>query len=375
MSKDKDKNTNTSKKDYLRVAGGNDVKVANSVIAGSTSGLISRTVIAPFDFVKIRLQVTPYIKVVVPPDTKLYVPTRGKIAPRMLIPKFNIYRTLVDVIEREGIKSLWKGNLPGSMMYVIYGSIQFGSYSVYSKLLQKLYPVHSKSSKGKADVRSVIIGGLSGVTGSVCSYPFDVLRTTFIANKRSEMLHFFRSIRDIWRIDGIKGFYNGCSIAVMSIGASTAIIFGTYENIKIFCERKLKEKEGASTYAILPYEILYKGSSFVGGTLSKIMVFPLDTIRRRFLLMDDSAHFRTFFDVHADKKSMELVKKYRQELNRPRGSHMSISSVVHLGIELIRNEGILSLYKGLMIGLFKSVPATVISLWTYEQAMRLLDRR
>ena len=82
-------------KDYLRK--GTATQLWKSTLAGGIAGVMARNVIAPLDTIKIRLQITPNI---------------------LSINNNSLYERVIDMIRREGIRSFWKGNLSGSIMYL-----------------------------------------------------------------------------------------------------------------------------------------------------------------------------------------------------------------------------------------------------------------
>lgn len=287
--------------DHLRK--GQDVQFFRSLVSGSLSGLVARTVTAPLDTIKIRLQITPNIE-------KRGLPT-----------------LIQEMVHREGWKSFWKGNLPGSMMYIVYGGSQFGSYTLYNKWMAAMNlpgPLHSG-----------VVGCLSGVTSSFVSYPLDTLRTRFVANRERQLFQWRRSVRDVWRHEGLYGFYHGCGITMVSLTLATGLMFGTYESVKIYCEKR----NGP--------EWLDHSAGLLSGVVSKTLTFPLDTLRRR-----------------AQLRGSVRLAMYKQYSH-----YHKAKGVWQIGQLIFKHEGVTAFYRGLLIALCKSVPTTVISLWCYEIVM------
>ncbi|CCF60512.1 hypothetical protein KAFR_0K01580 [Kazachstania africana CBS 2517] len=308
--------------DHLRR--GQEVSTFKSFLAGSVSGVAARTVTAPMDILKIRLQITPY--------------TRN--ATNVLSHQSRVWGMVKDIVTKEGLRGFWKGNIPGSIMYVIYGGIQFSSYSKFNWAL--------KSFNWPDQVHSAVVGALAGFTGSLCAYPFDVLRTRFVANKERTSFKLGKMITDIWRTEGLQGFYRGCSISIVAITISSSVIFGTYETIKIYCDERLS-KESHSWL----YRSLSSSAGAIGGITSKIITFPIDTVRRR-VQIKDSQHLGSFFNEHSERLYLS---------HQHRGS-------MKMAMSILQKEGILGLYRGLLVSLCKNVPTTMVSLWTYEQIVK-----
>lgn len=340
--------------DHLRK--GQDVNVIQSLVAGSVSGLMSRIVTAPLDTIKIRLQTTPtrYIK-----QTPSFTTLSSNSNLRLIIR---------EMLVKEGIRSFWKGNTPGSLMYVVYGATQFSTYSVFNSLLAPRLNLPN-------ELHSLIAGMVSGITCSFVSYPFDTLRTRFVANKDKKLFNLKDSCKDIWVHEGVRGFYNGCLTSMVTFTLASGIMFSTYESIKVYSENRLSNNNNRNSNSNSGGDgsddddrtrlnrVLSSSASTISAVASKIMTFPIDTVRRR-IQLQDSIHLNKFFKTDQDLK---IYREYRcLKKSNTRGSNF-----IKISVLMVKNEGIRSLYKGLMIGLCKSVPATVVSLWTYERVMNL----
>src|SRR5277367_5695444 len=82
------------------------------IIAGGVAGLVSRFCIAPLDVVKIRLQLQPHSL----SDPLSYRGIKGPIYK-------GAFSTIRAIVKQEGIRALWKGNIPADILYVCYGGI------------------------------------------------------------------------------------------------------------------------------------------------------------------------------------------------------------------------------------------------------------
>lgn len=280
----------------------NEVNSASkSALAGGLSGLITRTVVSPIDVLKIRLQVTPNAQ---------------------------LRHLIWELWEVEGLRGLWKGNVPGSIMYVLYGSVQFCSYGVYNKWLSPL--------DWNDGVHGLVVGGLAGSTGAVVSYPFDTLRTRFVASRSVRLQTLYRSVATVWVREGPRGFFYGCSTSVLGIASSTAVTFGCYESLRVWTEKRKGRRENGPL--ALWYGALYHGASLVSAVVAKLVTFPLDTLRKR----------------------AQLPAIPQQTPSTPR------AALLQLGRAMWQQEGIRSFYRGLLLSLCKAVPSTVVSLWCFQ---------
>ncbi|SCU90409.1 LAMI_0E01948g1_1 [Lachancea mirantina] len=297
---------------------GRDVPLRDSLVAGCISGICSRAATAPLDTVKIRLQ--------------LQHAHESKYA--------GVVSAFKTIIREEGLRALWKGNTPAMSLYVAYGAVQFGGYSTFNRALaQNDWP---------AQVHSCVAGGLAGVCSSMVTYPLDVLRTRFAANRDKKLFSMVQSCRSIWNTEGLSGFFKGVSTSVVSVSLATASMFATYESIKIYCEnRRNKQRRGIG--------ILENMASVVAGVVSKTVTFPIDTLRKRLQILN-SQHLARFTACE------DLYHTYKSE------------RILSLVVQIAKREGISAFYRGYTLGVLKTAPATALSLWVYDYAVKLLGK-
>jgi len=121
-------------------------------------------VISPLDVIKIRLQLqahgTGSLKRLVVVNGPTY---RG------------IWNTMCQIIQQEGIRGLWKGNIPAEVLYIGYGPVQFLALKESTLFMQRTIPQINE------DARNSIAGSLAGASATVATYPLDLLRTRFAA--------------------------------------------------------------------------------------------------------------------------------------------------------------------------------------------------
>lgn len=121
--------------------------VWENALCGAVAGIVSRTVIAPIDVVKIRLQ------------------TQAQHQDRSLL---QMTRT---IMAQEGLRGFWKGNKAAVVLYVGYGAIQFSTYSAAERYCREA---------GMSSNLSYFVGGAAaGAAGTLVTYPFDLLRTRY----------------------------------------------------------------------------------------------------------------------------------------------------------------------------------------------------
>ncbi|KAJ0427189.1 mitochondrial carrier domain-containing protein [Aspergillus carlsbadensis] len=301
------------------------------VLAGGIAGLISRFCIAPLDVVKIRLQLQIHSL----SDPASHAHITGPVYKGTL-------STIKTILREEGITGLWKGNIPAELMYVCYGAIQFTAYRSTTQLLAQL-----DSYRLPQPVESFVAGAVAGGVATASTYPLDLLRTRFAAQGSGEHRVYgslFASVREIARHEGGAGFFRGCSAAVGQIVPYMGLFFATYETLRPVM---------ASTSHVdglpLPPGSGDAVAGVIASVISKTGVFPLDLVRKRLQVQGPT---RALY-VHRN------IPEYR-----------GVFSTMAM---IYRTHGVRGLYRGLTVSLFKAAPASAVTMWTYERALKFLQ--
>ncbi|KAL6930253.1 related to Mitochondrial thiamine pyrophosphate carrier 1 [Hanseniaspora guilliermondii] len=345
-----------TQKDALR--SGNEVSSMKAMMAGGMSGIVARFFTAPLDVLKISAQLKPRNKIISVHENNTSMGISSfqistdhtfkgeKPKKNMSFLKYgrngsDVISITKEIFERDGIKGFFKGNVPGMTMYLIYGSVQFSTYSFLNKTI-RLFENNNAAPKYYESLNSLINGALAGISACIVTYPLDVLKTRFVAIPSQNRESIIKEIVQIYKYEnGIRGFYKGCGASVGTFGLSTALIFSIYETLTIFIEKN-KEFSFATPFV-----------SGITGVLSKTLTFPLDTIRRRIQIMQakNLERITTESDVY---KAYNMKKRF-----------------FSIGKQIVKTEGILALYQGLTVGLIKSAPTTAISLSVYQYVVNL----
>lgn len=294
------------------------------MLAGGTAGLISRFCIAPLDVVKIRLQLQIHSL----SDPMSHQSVNGPIYKGTL-------STMRAIVRQEGITGLWKGNVPAEMMYVCYGALQFTAYRTTTQALSQLNDYRLSPS-----AESFVSGAVAGGIATTATYPLDLLRTRFAAQGPERVYKsLLSSIIDISRQEGPAGFFRGCSAAVAQIVPYMGLFFTAYENLR----------PTMASWDYLPFGTGDAAAGVVASVLAKTGVFPLDLVRKRLQVQGPT---RTRY-VHRN------IPEY--------------DGVVRSITMILRTQGVRGLYRGLTVSLFKAAPASAVTMWTYERALKVIQ--
>ncbi|KAI9831392.1 MAG: mitochondrial thiamine pyrophosphate transporter [Phylliscum demangeonii] len=297
--------------------------------SGAAAGLLSRFCTAPLDVIKIRLQLQVLAR----------RRSNGHSAGRWLqSPPGSTYRggisTAKEILLNEGIRAFWKGNIPAEMLYLFYGGIQF---TLYRQALRRLQKTPSTSALPSA-MLPLLAGSFAGGIATTVTYPLDLIRTRFAAQGPHRVYRSLRScIHDIYRHEGgARGYFRGLGAGLNQIVPYMGVFFATYERLR------------PSLAALdLPYGSSDAMAAVVASVVAKTGVFPLDVVRKR---MQVQGPTRTRYVYGA---SMPVYAG---------GPWRTLRAVLAL-------EGPRGLYRGLGVSLFKAVPTSAITIWTFEQVL------
>jgi len=195
-----------------------------NILVGGTAGSLSKTVMSPFERVKILQQ------------------TGGGTQTSCLL------KTVQQIWHTSGPLGFWRGNVLNCIRVFPSRGIVFGSQSFYK---QNLF--------GNSISGGAAAGSLAGLTATIVTYPMDMMRTRFAGVHIKEPIHDIMS--STFQKHGLAGFYRGLSVTVANVLPYSGLMFGCYEMCRSL---ELHPVISGAT------------SGIVSGTLS----FPLDTVRR-----------------------------------------------------------------------------------------------
>jgi len=198
-----------------RVAGVEKVENLN-VIANGFSGFLaafwSSLALCPTELVKCRLQAM----------RESYI-SGGKEPP-----KIGPYKLTRQILKEDGMPGLFRGltatftrEMPGYFFF-------FFAYELTRQLLTP--PGKTKDEIGA--LRTVVSGGVAGVTLWTIIFPADVIKSRLqVTGSTTPMLVM---LKDIYRREGLLALYNGLGPTVIRTFPATGALFLTYEYSKKF---------------------------------------------------------------------------------------------------------------------------------------------
>ena len=346
---------------------------SDDVVAGAVAGAVARLISAPFDVLKIRFQLQF--------DKVKYT---------------SMVQAFATVTKEEGFLSLWKGNLSATYLWITYSMVQFSVYGWLKTVgLQAASRAASSpsvgaggssssgSSSGSSSRSGSSDGGVSGLWKTVVlflagagaglvatstTYPFDIMRTQFAVQGSSRVFPTMHSfIKNTLETKGFRGFYVGLSPALVGITPYMGLNFALFESFSALAARAETSGREARRPIALPTTNSNSNSRSnsggllalsrnavcggMAGGLSKFVVYPLDTIKKRLQVQ-------------------VLTNTLDGAASMPR-----YSGVADLVRKTLKSEGLAGFYKGIGPTTAKAVVSTAVTFAAFESAKDFLQQR
>ncbi|GAB2269415.1 Mitochondrial arginine transporter bac2 [Dionaea muscipula] len=176
--------------------------------------------------------------------------------------------------------------------------------------------------------REFVAGGFGGAAGIVAGYPLDTLR---IRQQSSNAGGAVSILRRVLASEGLSALYRGMAAPLASVTFQNAMVFQTYAVLSRALDQSINPEDPPS----------YKGVALAGigtGALQSLLLSPVELIKIR-LQLQQKPHF---------------------------SSTGGKVGPVNVARNIVRNEGVRGLYRGLAITVLRDAPAHGVYFWTYE---------
>eukprot|EP00899_Mesostigma_viride_P013061 jgi/Mesvir1/21756/Mv04161-RA.1 len=214
-------------------------------ISGAIAGGLAKTLTAPFDRIKILLQVKSL--------------NIGNAVGRSASGGF--MKAFMTIAQEEGIMGYWKGNLPQVVRTIPYAAAQLYSYEYFKRAF-----------KGDAEDISVpkrlAAGACAGMVSTLLTYPLDTMRLRMAVEPTSRTMS--QVAMAILREEGARSFYKGLGPTLISIAPYLALNFAAYDLLKKSLPPEWRDHPAASMC-----------TGFTAAFLATTLCYPMDTIRRQ----------------------------------------------------------------------------------------------
>jgi len=269
--------------------------VENFLLAGVAAG-VSKTAAAPIERIKLLVQnQDEMIK-----QGRLDKPYNG------------VVDCLRRVLATEGVYPLWRGNLANVLRYFPTQALNFA----FKDSIKAIFATPKDASAQRKFATNIASGGAAGTLSLLFVYSLDYARTRLANDNKSKTgTRQFNGLIDVYvktlKSDGIQGLYRGFTISAVGIFIYRGMYFGLFDTLKPLLL-------GDSPNVTLSF-LLGWGVTITAGLMS----YPIDTIRRRMMMTS--------------------------------GGGVKYKGSVDCGVQILKNEGFMSLMKGAGANILRGV--------------------
>ena len=233
-------------------------------ICGGIGGIISRTLTAPLEKIKIKAQTS--------------------------LVNINITKELFNTIKKNGVKELWSGNLINCCRVFPYSGIVCYTYL---KLLN-FTPADNETDMMEPIYRGTCAAS-AGIIGQITTYPMEVIRTRLTINN-----NYYKGFFDCFSKTIKQGsIYNGLSSTILTIAPFLAVQMTCADLLKNYCYN----------YNIEITTPIMMTCASIAGMTAQTIIYPLDVLRRRQMINGGEGHKQIISDV----TWMALKKNIREQ--------------------------------------------------------------
>ena len=217
---------------------------ARHLLSGAIAGVVSNTVVAPLDIMRLNLMVAQEQRSILSVARSIYA--------------------------QGGLLAFWRGNTADVLRTIPSSAVRFYSFAVYKAQL----PAALAAMGAGADLATVslLAGGFAGMSAMALLFPLETVRTQ-MATRSSGGVSLLAFSRELVRTDGVRGLYRGLPTSLVSVMPYFGIRFGAYDILK-------RAHTSAANGSAVPshYNAAY---GFAAGFAASGLTFPMEVVRRR----------------------------------------------------------------------------------------------
>jgi hypothetical protein len=321
--------------------------ILKELIAGGTAGSIGIIIGSPFDVIKVRMQTR----------AELYPTTRDSFS---------------KILKNEGFFAFYKGMSSPIAAQFLVNSVLFATNSLCMKVLEP----DLKRGEAGSGLNTFISGCIGGVVQCLIIVPSDIVKLNIQMDASPVRLRqhgVFHCVRNMWKTEGILGFYKGFSVTALREVPAFGIYFSSYNQTLKFMSC-LEEKLAVSSRSLrsmfstqqdiriepLPISHMTKTplpstpsiivAGGVAGILSWLLVYPIDVIKTNIQV------------AHPDNPTPSI----RPSLAGPKDGIAAPTGLLSMGRALYVRHGVRVFFKGLGVTLLRAFPVNAAVFYFYE---------
>eukprot|EP00658_Telonema_sp_P-2_P005104 TRINITY_DN11916_c0_g1_i1.p1 TRINITY_DN11916_c0_g1~~TRINITY_DN11916_c0_g1_i1.p1 ORF type:complete len:368 (+),score=78.41 TRINITY_DN11916_c0_g1_i1:232-1335(+) len=214
-------------------------------VAGGVAGGIAKTVGSPLSRATILMQTQA---------------ARGQA-------ETGLIKTLKDVIAKDGMKGLLRGNTADVLRSIPLTGLSFMTYGKAREMLE----AHSSVCRSEHSIlQGVLAGSASGAVAITATYPIDLLRTRMCVTTKADK-GLLAAASQIVERHGFRALYDGLLPALAASVPKLASIFVVNDAVGMYLQRVAHWEDGPRSHLV---------SAVTAALVSSTITFPLDLICR-----------------------------------------------------------------------------------------------
>ncbi|XP_056395258.1 mitochondrial ornithine transporter 1-like isoform X2 [Hyla sarda] len=255
----------------------------------------------------------------------------------------SMYRSFMDCTVRtyrvEGMRGLYHGTVPALLANVSENAVLFACYGFCQNLVCQVLGMQDPSQL--RDYHKATSGSLASVFSSLVLCPTELVKCRMQTQHEMRMSGYkgitnkstpWSIVCDILKTEGVCGLYRGLSSTWLREIPGYFFFFGGYELSSRILNSSSGDQPGALVVTI---------SGGVGGACFWLSVYPVDSVKSRIQVLSIAS---------------------------PSGGFLI--SLLHI----LKKEGILNLYSGLMPTVIRAFPSNAALFLAYEMTKRTLTK-
>ncbi|KAF7814643.1 putative mitochondrial adenine nucleotide transporter BTL1 [Senna tora] len=280
--------------------------------SGALAGAMTKAVLAPLETIRTRMVVGVGSK--------------------------NISGSFLEVIDQQGWQGLWAGNAVNMLRIIPTQAIELGTFESVKRSMTSLQEKWKQNQSPKVQIGCInlnlslswispvaVAGAAAGVVSTLVCHPLEVLKDRLTVNPQAYP-NLGVAVSKIYKDGGVSAFYAGISPTLIGMLPYSTCYYFMYETMKkSYCQSKNKKSLNRP-------EMLLVGA--VAGFTASTISFPLEVARKRLMV---------------------------GALQGKCPPHMAAALS-----EVIREEGLMGLYRGWGASCLKVMPSSGITWMFYE---------
>eukprot|EP00892_Ulva_mutabilis_P001214 jgi/Ulvmu1/11093/UM070_0008.1 len=300
---------------------------------GAISAIVSRTVVAPLERVKMEVILNQQHR--------------------------NQWPAAVGHIWTSGgWRNFWQGNMLNCMRTAPFKAVNYTAFDYLNTAICRWRGV-----SGGGGYERFLAGAGAGMFATVTCMPLDIVRTRMMSPRHAKSLP--RTVLDMVAQEGLGAFYTGCLPALVSMAVGGATFYGTYDFLKSkHLIRQgidpLERDDGEHKMRLGTAATLLYGA--LAGLCAETVTYPLEVIRRKMQL----ERVLAAREIAANPAAAALAYAGRASFRR------RLAVAVHMST---KEFGLRGLYAGIAPNALQVLPSAALGYYVYEVMRVVLDVR